>query len=93
MSTAGGPVRAERGEHAAENLLSLEQGAGPEQSKEDCVVAQRQPGRPARFADPERNAAYWARITRVVDAAPPLDDTQRAAIRAAFHGAQHREAA
>ncbi|MBJ6626027.1 hypothetical protein [Streptomyces sp. I4(2020)] len=57
------------------------------------MVAQRQPGRPARFADPERNAAYWARITRVVDAAPPLDDTQRAAIRAAFHGAQHREAA
>ena len=51
------------------------------------------PARPVRFDDPARNAAYWARITRIVDAAPPLDDTQRAAIRAAFHGSQHREAA
>ncbi|MGW3711441.1 hypothetical protein ACWDN6_14995 [Streptomyces albogriseolus] len=53
----------------------------------------RSPSRPVRFDDPERNAAYWARITRIVDAAPPLDDTQRAAIRAAFHGSQQREAA
>ncbi|MGQ5579688.1 hypothetical protein [Streptomyces sp. ECR3.8] len=57
------------------------------------MVAQRHPGRPVRFQDPERNAAYWARITRIVDAAPPLEDTQRAAIRAAFHGTKHREAA
>ncbi len=49
--------------------------------------------RPVRFDDPARNAAYWARITRLVDAAPPLTDEQRAVIRAAFHGSQHREAA
>ncbi|MFE7927821.1 hypothetical protein ACFU6S_03650 [Streptomyces sp. NPDC057456] len=41
--------------------------------------------RPVRFADPARNAAYWARIERIVDAAPPLSNEQRAAIRAAFH--------
>ncbi len=51
------------------------------------------PARPVRFDDPAQNAAYWARITRIVDAAPPLDDTQRAAIRAAFHQPQAREAA
>ncbi|MEW2421290.1 hypothetical protein AB0911_12180 [Streptomyces nigra] len=49
--------------------------------------------RPVRFDDPARNAAYWARITRIVDAAPPLDDSQRAAIRAAFHQPATREAA
>jgi hypothetical protein len=43
------------------------------------------PDRPVRFADPARNAAYWARIERIVDAAPPLTDEQRATIRAAFH--------
>jgi hypothetical protein len=47
------------------------------------------PGRPAadrpvRFADPARNAAYWARITRIVDQAPPLTAEQRAVIRTAF---------
>ena len=47
------------------------------------------PGRPAadrpvRFADPARNAAYWARIERIVDAAPPLSMEQRAVIRTAF---------
>ncbi|MFJ1808511.1 MULTISPECIES: hypothetical protein [unclassified Streptomyces] len=41
--------------------------------------------RPVRFADPARNAAYWARIERIVDAAPPLSNEQRATIRAAFH--------
>ena len=51
------------------------------------------PARPVRFVDPERDAAYWARIRRIVDAAPPLDDGQRAAIRAAFHGARQQEAA
>ncbi|GHJ01583.1 hypothetical protein TPA0906_34480 [Streptomyces olivaceus] len=42
------------------------------------------PGRPVRFADPARNAAYWARIERNVAAAPPLTDEQRAVIRTAF---------
>jgi hypothetical protein len=56
------------------------------------------PGRPAtdrpvRFADPVRNAAYWARIERIVDAAPPLEDWQRAAIRTAFHQPEDRRAA
>ncbi|WP_432034210.1 hypothetical protein [Streptomyces antibioticus] len=41
--------------------------------------------RPVRDPDPARNAAYWARIERIVDEAPPLTDEQRAAIRLAFH--------
>lgn len=41
--------------------------------------------RPVRFEDPARNAAYWARIDRIVDQAPPLTDEQRAVIRTAFH--------
>lgn len=41
-------------------------------------------GRPVRDADPERNAAYWQRIDRLVEAAPPLTASQRAAIRVAF---------
>lgn len=45
----------------------------------------RRAARPVRFEDPARNAAYWARIDRIVDAAPPLSDEQRAAIRTAFH--------
>lgn len=40
------------------------------------------PGRPAR---PERPPGYWERVTRIVDAAPELDDRQRAIIRTAFH--------
>lgn len=51
------------------------------------------PDRPVRFEDPARNAAYWARIERIVDQAPPLADWQRAAIRAAFHRPEKREAA
>ncbi|MET9479847.1 hypothetical protein [Streptomyces sp. NPDC006638] len=43
------------------------------------------PGRPVRDPDPVRNAAYWARIDRLVAAAPPLSNAQRAAIRTAFH--------
>jgi hypothetical protein len=39
-------------------------------------------GRPAG-AD-HGDAAYWARIRRVVDQAPPLSNSQRARIRAAF---------
>ena len=48
------------------------------------------PGRPAR---PERPPGYWERIDRIVAAAPPLDDYQRAVIRAAFHAPAAREAA
>lgn len=40
--------------------------------------------RPVRFEDPARNAAYWARIERIVSEAPPLSDEQRAVIRTAF---------
>lgn len=49
--------------------------------------------RPVRDPDPARNAAYWARIERIVDAAPPLEPWQRAAIRTAFHQPAAREAA
>ncbi|MFJ2949145.1 hypothetical protein ACIO8H_16175 [Streptomyces sp. NPDC087226] len=49
--------------------------------------------RPARFEDPERNAAYWARIDRIVAAAPPLSDEQRAIIRTAFTQPEARRAA
>lgn len=45
----------------------------------------RRAARPVRDSDPARNAAYWARIDAIVDAAPPLTDEQRAAIRTAFH--------
>lgn len=41
--------------------------------------------RPVRNADPKRNAAYWARVDRIVSQAPPLTDDQRARIRTAFH--------
>uniref|UniRef100_A0AAU2A287 Uncharacterized protein n=1 Tax=Streptomyces sp. NBC_00093 TaxID=2975649 RepID=A0AAU2A287_9ACTN len=51
------------------------------------------PARPVRDPDPARNAAYWARIDRIVDQAPPLTDTQRAIIRAAFHQPETRRAA
>ncbi|WP_075662265.1 hypothetical protein [Streptomyces acidiscabies] len=50
------------------------------------------PARPIRFADPARNAPYWARIDANVDSAPPLSDEQRAVIRTAFT-TSHREAA
>lgn len=57
------------------------------------------PGRPARLdrpvrdPDPARNAAYWARIDAIVSSAPPLTDTQRAIIRAAFFQPTIKEAA
>lgn len=51
------------------------------------------PARPVRFDDPARNAAYWARVQRNVDAAPPLSDEQRAIIRTAFTRPAAREAA
>lgn len=43
------------------------------------------PARPVRDTDSARNAAYWARIDRVTATAPPLSDTQRAALRVIFH--------
>ncbi|MCZ9352958.1 hypothetical protein NGM36_24845 [Streptomyces mutabilis] len=49
--------------------------------------------RPVRFEDPKRNAAYWARIDRIVSAAPPLSDEQRAVIRTAFSQTEARRAA
>jgi hypothetical protein len=39
------------------------------------------PGRPAMRKD----EAYWARVRRIVDSAPPLSDEQRAELRAIFH--------
>ncbi|MBZ6250358.1 hypothetical protein KVH27_18480 [Streptomyces olivaceus] len=51
------------------------------------------PARPVRFEAPERNAAYWARIDRIVAAAPPLSDEQRAVIRTAFYQPEARRAA
>lgn len=96
VGTPGRPARFEdsgRGEHDAESVLSLTAGAGPEQSKEDCMASLCRPARPVRFEDPARNAAYWARIQRIVDQAPPLTDDQRARIRAAFHQPTAREAA
>ena len=47
-------------------------------------------GRPAR---PEPPAGYWERIDRIVSAAPPLSDDQRARIRAAFFQPEARRAA
>ncbi|MET9583627.1 hypothetical protein ABZY10_11005 [Streptomyces sp. NPDC006539] len=50
------------------------------------------PGRPA--GTNHGDAAYWARVRRIADAAPPLSDLQRARIRAAFHQpADHKEQA
>lgn len=52
------------------------------------------PGRPAqpvRDPDPARNAAYWARVRRVVDQAPPLSDEQRAKLRVIFHQSGPRQ--
>ncbi|MET7321302.1 hypothetical protein [Streptomyces sp. NPDC005549] len=51
------------------------------------------PARPVRFEDPKKNAAYWARIVRCVDQAPPLSDEQRAVIRTAFSAPRAQEAA
>jgi hypothetical protein len=51
------------------------------------------PDRPVRDPDPARNAAYWARIDAIVDAAPPFTDHQRAVIRAAFQSDPRRAAA
>lgn len=98
--TAGGaPGRpahsadSEQGQHDPDSVLFLNLGAGPEHFEEECMVPQRRQARPVRFDDPARNAAYWARIDRIVDTAPPLDDTQRAVIFTAFHAPATQEAA
>ncbi|WP_181384432.1 hypothetical protein [Streptomyces sp. NWU49] len=57
------------------------------------MASQRRPTRPVRFEDPARNAAYWARIDRIVDAAPPLSQEQIATLRGIFHQPAAREAA
>jgi hypothetical protein len=44
----------------------------------------RRAARPVRDPDPVRNAKYWERIDRIVDAAPELSAEQRAVIRTAF---------
>ncbi|WP_327268775.1 hypothetical protein OG233_13955 [Streptomyces sp. NBC_01218] len=41
------------------------------------------PGRPPGVD--HGDAAYWARIHRIVASAPPLSDRQKAVIRAAFY--------
>jgi hypothetical protein len=46
-----------------------------------------------RKARPERPAGYWERVDRIVAAAPPLTDDQRARIRTAFHQPEARKAA
>ncbi|MGV9242648.1 hypothetical protein [Streptomyces sp. NPDC003710] len=57
------------------------------------MASARPPARPARSTDPAQNAAYWARVRRIVDQAPPLTPDQRARIRAAFHQPTARDAA
>lgn len=96
VGTPGRPARFEdsgRGEHPATSVLSWDTGAGPDQSEEDCMASPRHPARPVRFDDPARNAAYWARVDRIADQAPPLTDDQRAIIRTAFHAPATQEAA
>lgn len=53
----------------------------------------RRAARPVRDPDPARNAAYWARIDAIVDAAPPLSPEQRAVIRSQFLAAAKEAAA
>ncbi|MCX4780089.1 hypothetical protein [Streptomyces sp. NBC_01264] len=50
-------------------------------------------GRPVRHPDPERNAAYWARIDANVAAAPELTPAQRVRLRGIFQQADRSEAA
>lgn len=96
VDTSGRPARpaeSEQGEHSAGSVLSLETGAGPTQSQEGCMAQPRRPARPVRFDDPGRNAAYWARIDRIVAAAPALSTEQKAILRGLFHTPAVREAA
>lgn len=50
-------------------------------------------GRPVRHPDPERNAAYWARIDANVASAPELTTAQRVRLRGIFQQADRKEAA
>jgi hypothetical protein len=68
-------------------------GGAPDRPALSEAEQARRAARPVRDPDPARNAAYWARIDAIVDAAPPLTDEQKAVIRTAFHGARMREAA
>ncbi|MFF4166906.1 hypothetical protein [Streptomyces sp. NPDC001741] len=52
-------------------------------NQQTTAAAEETLGRPAG-AD-HGDAAYWARIRRIVDQAPAFSDHQRAVIRAAFH--------
>lgn len=49
--------------------------------------------RPVRDPDPDRNAAYWARIDAIVAAAPELSPAQRIKLRGIFQQADRQEAA
>ncbi|MGW0782471.1 hypothetical protein [Streptomyces sp. NPDC002913] len=61
-------------------------------NKQITAAAEDTLGRPAGAT--HGDAAYWERIRRIVDQAPPLTDHQRAVIRAAFHQpADHKERA
>lgn len=51
------------------------------------------PAQPVRDSDPARNRAYWERVQRVVAAAPPLTDEQRAKLRVIFHSSTTTEGA
>lgn len=66
----------------AESVLSLNTGAGPGLITPEGDVH-----------NPARPKGYWERVRRIVDAAPPLTDDQRARIRAAFHQPASRAAA
>ncbi|MFM9593373.1 hypothetical protein ACKI1O_28795 [Streptomyces scabiei] len=68
---------------AATNTVAAAGGACGRPALSEAERARRA-NRPVRDPDPKRNAAYWARIDAIVDAAPPLSDYQRAVIRAAF---------
>jgi hypothetical protein len=91
-NTSGRPARAERGEHLAESVLSLDAGAGPTDTEGYSMATQPCPARPVRYADPARNAAYWERVKRNAASAPPLTDDQIATLRGIFLSAA-REAA
>jgi hypothetical protein len=96
VGTPGRPAglqESQPGEHDAGSVLCLDTGAGPGKRGRESMPPPCPPARPVRFDDPARNAAYWARIERIVAAAPPLSDEQRAIIRTAFHQPAAREAA
>lgn len=50
-------------------------------------------GNLGRAAADHRDAAYWDRVRRIVDQAPPLSDTTRARLRAILHQPGSKEQA